>query len=90
MCSSDKAIWDAAYLEEINGLKDMPTWETKTEQKFQYIKSNVKALLPSMAISMIKKNELAVPNGPNIVVYHLVILILFTGIGMTRTHLSCQ
>ena len=57
MSPSDKQIWDAAYLEEIQGLKERKTWETISENEFKKIQHKVKAVLPSMAISTIKLDE---------------------------------
>ena len=57
MSPQDKDIWDAAYLEEINGLQEKHTWDTISEDEYNSIKHKVKALLPSMAISTIKYDE---------------------------------
>ena len=58
MSPSDKAIWYAAYSEELNGLENRRTWETITEDGFQRIRNKVKAVLPSMmAISTIKLDK---------------------------------
>ena len=57
MSPKDKEIWDAAYLEEIEGLKDKKTWETISEEDFNNIRHKVKAILPSMATSTIKYDE---------------------------------
>ena len=54
MDSSDKGIWDKAYMEEINGLNNRHTLQTITEPKFQKLRLKVKAVLPSMGISTIK------------------------------------
>jgi hypothetical protein len=51
--STDKSIWDEAYLEEYEGLSSLPTWEVLTEQQFKTLSKGVKAL-PSMAIATIK------------------------------------
>ena len=57
MCPKDKEIWDAAYDEEIDGLKSRHTWDTISETEFQNIRHKVKAVLPSMTISTIKYDE---------------------------------
>ena len=57
MSPQDKEIWDAAYLEEIEGLQSRNTWETISESTFNSIRDKVKAVLPSMAISTIKYDE---------------------------------
>ena len=61
MTPGDKAIWDAVYMEELQGLKNKPTWETITESEFQALKHKGKAVLPSMAISTIKLDEAGKP-----------------------------
>ena len=37
LTSADKQIWDDAYLEELQGLKDKKTWDTITEEEFRRI-----------------------------------------------------
>ena len=54
MSPHDKAIWDSAYLEKINGLKQRNTWDTISEEVYNQLRPKVKALLPSMDISTIK------------------------------------
>jgi hypothetical protein len=51
--SNDKAIWDAAYHEEFDGLESLPTWEVLSEERFCQLGTSHKAL-PTMAIAMIK------------------------------------
>ena len=61
MSPQDKVIWDAAYQEEIQGLKSRHTWDTISEEDFQKLRPKVKALLPSMAISTIKYDADGLP-----------------------------
>ena len=70
MSSSDKAIWDKAYLEECDGLSSLPTWEVLTESEFKILSKGVKAL-PSMAIATIKYDAF---NRPKRVKYRIVVL----------------
>ena len=57
----DKEIWDRAYAEEYNGLKNLPAWTHLTEQEYKSMQHKYKALLPTMAISCIKFDELGRP-----------------------------
>ena len=61
MSPQDKVIWDAAYQEEIQGLKSRHIWDTISEADFQKLRPKVKALLPSMAISTIKYDADGLP-----------------------------
>ena len=61
MSTKDKSIWDAAYMEEIDGLRNRQTWEVITDAEYRRIKHKVKATLPSMAISTIKCDESGKP-----------------------------
>jgi hypothetical protein len=70
MSSSDKAIWDEAYLEEYDGLSSLPTWEVLTESEFQILSKGDKAL-PLMAIATIKYDAF---NRPKQVKYQIVVL----------------
>jgi len=70
MSSSDKVIWDEAYLEEYDGLSSLPTWEVLTEAQFKVLSKGVKAL-PSMAIATIKYDAF---NRPKRAKYHIVVL----------------
>jgi hypothetical protein len=70
MSTSDKAIWDAAYYEEFDGLASIPTWEVLTESQFKLISKGRKPL-PSMAISTIKYDD---HNRPKHAKYHIAVL----------------
>jgi hypothetical protein len=70
MSSSDKAIWDKAYLEECDGLSSLPTWEVLTESEFKILSKGVQAL-PSMAIATIKYDAF---NRPKREKYRIVVL----------------
>jgi dUTPase/transposase InsO family protein len=50
----DKATWDAAYMSEYNGLVDIKTWDTITEDQYQSMKHLYQGIMPTMAISTIK------------------------------------
>ena len=53
----DKKIWDASYAEEYQGLQSLDTWEVITEAQYKVLKQSKQArLLPTMAISVIKKD----------------------------------
>jgi hypothetical protein len=56
MSLEDKAIWDATYDEEYDGLESLPTWQVLTEQQYRQISRGNKAL-PTMAIATIKYDE---------------------------------
>ena len=50
LSNKDKRIWDAAYNAKYDGLVDIETWETITEQEYQALKALGKGgLLPTMA-----------------------------------------
>jgi hypothetical protein len=68
--SNDKAIWDAAYCKEYDGLACIPTWEVLTESQFKLLSKGQKSL-PSMAISTIKYDA---NNQPKRAKYHIVVL----------------
>jgi hypothetical protein len=53
MSPSDKAIWDAAYDEEYDGLTSLPSWEVISEDQYYKLSKGKKAL-PTMAIAPIK------------------------------------
>ena len=50
----DRALWDAAYAEEYNGLQNLGTWKVISEEEYQRLRPVVGRALPSMAISTIK------------------------------------
>lgn len=54
MHPNDKAIWDKSYRQEYQGLVDIGTWDTITEEEYQLLKPTCKGLLPTMAIALIK------------------------------------
>jgi hypothetical protein len=54
MTDNDKSIWDESYRQEYQGLVDIGTWETITEEEYQLLKPTCKGLLPTMAIAIIK------------------------------------
>jgi hypothetical protein len=56
MSPNDKAVWDAAYDEDYDGLESFPIWEIATEQQFHQLSKGRKAL-PTMAIATIKYDE---------------------------------
>lgn len=70
MTPSDKAIWDATYNEEYNGLVSLPSWEVVSEADYLRLSKGRKAL-PTMAIATIKYDE---HNRPKRVKYRLVVL----------------
>jgi hypothetical protein len=70
MSSNDKAIWEATYCEEYDGLTSIPTWEVLTESQFKALSKGRKSL-PSMAISTIKYDA---NNQPKHAKYHKVVL----------------
>ena len=57
----DKEIWDAAYSEEYFGLKNLPAFQSITEADYQANKHVYGPLLPTMAISTVKYNEIGKP-----------------------------
>ena len=50
----DKATWDEAYRQEFQGLVDIDTWETISEDEYQQTKHLYKGTMPTMAIALIK------------------------------------
>lgn len=50
----DKITWDEAYRQEYQGLVDIETWETITEQEYQKTRHLYKGIMSTMAISCIK------------------------------------
>jgi deoxyuridine 5'-triphosphate nucleotidohydrolase len=52
----DKLTWDAAYLAEYDGLRNIDTWEEISEDDYNASKHIFGSLLPTMAISTIKYN----------------------------------
>ena len=52
----DKKIWDDSYREEYQGLVDIDTWETITEDEYEAMKHLYSGIMPTMAISTIKYN----------------------------------
>lgn len=52
----DKKTWDAAYAEEYQGLLDIDTWEEISEEDYTNSKHLFGNLMPTMAISTIKKD----------------------------------
>ena len=57
MHPSDRKIWDASHKEEYDGLKNMDTWEIITESEYRSLKPIVGKMMPTMAISTIKKDK---------------------------------
>ncbi len=51
---NDKKIWDESYRQEYQGLVDIDTWETISEDEYNNMKHLYKGLMPTMAISVIK------------------------------------
>ena len=70
MSPSDKAVWDAAYDEEYDGLTCLPSWEVISEDQYYKLSKGKKAL-PTMAIATIKYDEF---NKPKRAKYRLVVL----------------
>ena len=54
---NDKKIWDAAYHEEYKGLEKIGSWELITEDEYQSLRSILGPVLPTIAISTIKRDE---------------------------------
>ena len=57
MHPSDRKTWDASYKEEYDGLQNIDTWEIITESEYRSIKPFVGKMMPTMAISTIKKDK---------------------------------
>ena len=53
----DKATWDASYAQEYQGLVDIDTWETISEEEYNNCKHILGKLMPTMAIAVIKRDE---------------------------------
>jgi len=70
MTPSDKAVWDAAYDEEYDGLTALPSWEVVTEDQYYKLSKGKKAL-PTMAIATIKYDA---NNKPKRAKYRIVVL----------------
>ena len=68
---NDKILWDASYAEEYYGLQDLGTWELISEEEYLRLRPIVGNALPSMAISILKKDENGKPLGCK---YRLVVL----------------
>ena len=58
----DKRIWDESYREEYQGLVDIDTWETITEEEYQQTKHLYKGTMPTMAIAVIKYDKNGKPD----------------------------
>jgi hypothetical protein len=71
MDSNDKAICNAAYAEEYDGLESLPTWEVISEDHYKQL-SKGKRAHPTMAIATIKYDE---NNCPKRAKYRLVVLV---------------
>ena len=54
MHPSDKKIWDASYRSEYEGLVNIDTWELISQADYENLKTSVKGIMPTMAISVIK------------------------------------
>ena len=59
---SDKQIWDASYRDEYEGLHNIQTWETITEEEYNASKHILGKLMPTMAISVIKYDSKGKPD----------------------------
>ena len=54
----DKMIWDRAYAEEYNGLVTLDTWEEISEEEATQLQKHKNAkILPTMTVSVIKKDK---------------------------------
>lgn len=58
----DKKTWDTAYMSKYNGLVNINTWETITEDQYQSMKHLYQGIMPTMAISTIKYDGNGNPN----------------------------
>ena len=68
---SDRRIWDASYREEYDGLVNLDTWEVINEQTYQLLKAKAGKIIPTMAISTIKKDKFGNPHRAK---YRIVVL----------------
>ena len=50
----DRSTWDAAYKSEYDGLTNIETWETISDEEYQNMKHLYKGIMPTMAIATIK------------------------------------
>jgi len=71
LCKNDKRIWDDAYAEEYNGLQSLPAWTKITQSEYNSLNSKHKTILPTMAISTVKFDELGKPKRAK---YRIVVL----------------
>jgi hypothetical protein len=71
LTDNDKALWDASYAEEYNGLRDLGTWSVITEKEYRDLLPVVGRALPSMAISTIKYDG---DGNPDRCKYRIVVL----------------
>jgi dUTPase len=71
LSTKDRNIWDAAYLAEYQGLVDIDTWELISEAEYKRLQPLYKGLLPTMAITTIKKDG---DGNPTRVKYRIVAL----------------
>ena len=72
MIPKDKQIWDDSYKEEYEGLQSLNTWEVISEEQYKTLKKTCKAhLLPTMAISVIKRDGNGTPSRAK---YRIVVL----------------
>lgn len=58
---TDKAIWDAAYAEEFDGLTDLPCWTVISEKEFKHIKYPHTKVLPTIMVSTITFDKDGLP-----------------------------
>ena len=56
LTQNDCDIWDAAYMAEYKGLQSIDTWDLISDEDYQKLKHIYKGLLPTMAITVIKKD----------------------------------
>ena len=71
LCLTDRQIWDSTYPEQYDGLNDAPCWDIITEIELQKIQHKYKGVIPSMVISIIKKDEFG---NPKLAKYRIVAL----------------
>ena len=69
---NDQKIWREAYEEEFYGPANLPAWSTLTESEYQAQHDKFKTVLPTMAISTIKYDELGQPKRAK---YRIVALV---------------